>query len=521
MGGPGLGPGSLTLQVVDECVKYYKYFSEASKMPEKHRYLQLRLQLEQQRFLVFVEEAGLLSTEAGFETLSINSTLLQETLSEIKMLFEIFQQANGKYVDIVLPDGHEKKLSPQLSMMELLCATQAPIAKIDISVAPTVNKSLRSDSILKKIIWKARKLRTIMVEPKRLVWVAFDQKAFTSLIANLEVLNSALISLLHSSRSRRINQAVQASYQEIMQMKTDLQGLEAMIQSKTYNSNREEEDDQSAVTPTGSLACQSVTIEARSKVQPMKDDKELANARIHRLDIDQSDDLATPPSPRDERGEAQIKLSLTSNIDSGCSDLITRTSVSKRGYCETRMASGPSRRVSRQDDAPILATPLWQGSAQSTRKVNMILNAMSFNKCESSYEDISQKLACVTDYWLPTTSRSTMPEESRKAMQIPEKAELHSATKNGWQTVILIRREDISGNWIPASLVYCYKLEVRLNKEQGHLALRGQHFTSSEYVELTFTVSGGRVLKRDFWIAPVTAPLHLLIWNTSASRDSL
>ncbi|CAI6090800.1 unnamed protein product [Clonostachys chloroleuca] len=429
MSGPGLGPGSLILQVVYECVKYYEYFSEASKMPEKHRYLQLRLQLEQQRFLVFVEEAGLLSTGTGFEALSISSTLLQETLSEIKTLFEMFQQANGKYVDIVLPDGPEEKLSPQPSMMELLCATQAPIAKIDISVAPTANTSLRSDSIFRNLIWKARKLRTIMVEPKRLVWVAFDQKAFTSLIANLEVLNSALISLLHSSRSRRINQAVQTSYQEIMQLKNDLQGLEATIQAKTYNSNLEEEDDQSAVTPTGSLACQSVTIETKSKVQQLKDNKELANVKIHRLDIDQSDDPATPPSHRNERGEAQIKLSLTSNIDSGCNDLITRTSASKRGYCETRTASGPSRSASRQDDAPIIATPLWQGSAQSTRKVNMILNAMSFNNFESSYVDISQKLACVTDYWLPITSRSTIPEESKKAMQIPEKAELHSATR--------------------------------------------------------------------------------------------
>ncbi|CAG9983124.1 unnamed protein product [Clonostachys byssicola] len=253
MAGTGLGSGSLVLQVVDECVKYYKYFSEASKMPEKHRYLQIRLQLEQQRFLVFAEEAGLLSTEAGPDILSINSTLLQETLSEIKSLFEMFQQANGKYVDIVLSDGLEKRLSPQPSMMDLLCATQGPIAKIDISVAPTAKTSLRSNSIFSKIIWKARKLRTIIVEPKRLVWVAFDQKAFTSLIANLEVLNSALISLLHSSRSRRINQAIQTSYQEIIQMKTDLQGLKATIQAITYNINQEEENVQSVPMPSLSL----------------------------------------------------------------------------------------------------------------------------------------------------------------------------------------------------------------------------------------------------------------------------
>ncbi|CAH0050372.1 unnamed protein product [Clonostachys solani] len=315
MAGPGLGSGSLILQVVDECVKYYKYFSEASKMPEKHRYLQIRLQLEQQRFLVFAEEAGLLSTETGSETLSINSTLLQETLSEIKMLFEKFQQANGKYVDIILSDGPGIKLSPQPSMMDLLCATQAPIAKIDISVAPTAKTSLRSNSIFRKIIWKARKLRTIMVEPKRLVWVAFDQKAFTSLIANLEVLNSALISLLHSSRSRRINQAIQTSYQEIIQMKTDLQGLEATIQAITYNTNQEEEDIRSVVTPRRSFTSQSITIETRSNAQRIKYMKELADVKFHRLDIGRSDESTSTPSHRDEAFEY---LNITNSFPQEC-----------------------------------------------------------------------------------------------------------------------------------------------------------------------------------------------------------
>ncbi|CAH0050373.1 unnamed protein product [Clonostachys solani] len=107
-------------------------------------------------------------------------------------------------------------------------------------------------------------------------------------------------------------------------------------------------------------------------------------------------------------------------------------------------------------------------------------------------------------------------EDLNKGVQIPEKAELHSATKNGWQTVTLIRRKDILSNWIPAGLVKSCKLEVRPNKEQGHLALGSQDFTSSEYVKLTFTVGGGQVLKRNFWVAPVTAPLGSLIWNTSA-----
>ncbi|CAG9983125.1 unnamed protein product [Clonostachys byssicola] len=104
--------------------------------------------------------------------------------------------------------------------------------------------------------------------------------------------------------------------------------------------------------------------------------------------------------------------------------------------------------------------------------------------------------------------------ELNKAAEITEKAELYSATK-GWQTVTLIRREDISINWIPAGLVDSCNLEMLVNKDQRDLNLAGLPYASSKYVELTFTVGGGPVLKRDFWVAPLTAPLHSLIWNTS------
>lgn len=73
------------------------------------------------------------------------------------------------------------------------------------------------------------------------------------------------------------------------------------------------------------------------------------------------------------------------------------------------MASGHSRSTSRQDDDPVTAKPSWHGSTQSTRKVNTILSAMKSNHFEISREDTSVMLACLTDYWLPITSRSTMP----------------------------------------------------------------------------------------------------------------
>lgn len=69
------GVASLIIQITDECNKGlrdptlrsscshlvgFKFYSEATNMPETYCYLRVRSQIEQQRFLNFALEAGIL-----------------------------------------------------------------------------------------------------------------------------------------------------------------------------------------------------------------------------------------------------------------------------------------------------------------------------------------------------------------------------------------------------------------------------------------------------------------------------
>ncbi|KAI1760509.1 hypothetical protein GGR53DRAFT_509412 [Hypoxylon sp. FL1150] len=58
--GLGIGAVLVLLQFTDECIKGYKYFTEAMQMPGKHHYFKARIQVEQQRFLSFAMGGGLL-----------------------------------------------------------------------------------------------------------------------------------------------------------------------------------------------------------------------------------------------------------------------------------------------------------------------------------------------------------------------------------------------------------------------------------------------------------------------------
>jgi hypothetical protein len=70
-------------------------------------------------------------------------------------------------------------------------------------------------------------LRTIIVEPKRLVWAAAaaDKESFEGLISKLEDLNSFLITLLDGSQLRRLQDTMNTTYLEILQICNDVEAL--------------------------------------------------------------------------------------------------------------------------------------------------------------------------------------------------------------------------------------------------------------------------------------------------------
>src|SRR5438874_2101872 len=83
----------------------YKYFSEAGRMPREYRYLRIKLQIEQQRFLNFALESGILHADGTISTtLQVNRCLLLGLLAEIKTLLEKYAATNGKYEPILRQD---------------------------------------------------------------------------------------------------------------------------------------------------------------------------------------------------------------------------------------------------------------------------------------------------------------------------------------------------------------------------------------------------------------------------------
>ncbi|KAK5000901.1 hypothetical protein LTR66_000318 [Elasticomyces elasticus] len=197
--GAAVGVTSLIIQITNECVKGFKFY-EAARMPERYRYLRVRLQMEQQRFLNFGLESGILYADGEIcAALQINRSLLLAVLAEINSVLETYATANGKYERLMpqeiidwADDGE-----PQGDLMKLLCLP--PEQKSQGTTNNTGKKRLNflkhARVLGENVTQTGRNLRTIIVEPKRLVWAAVDKDSFENLISKIEHLNSFLITL--------------------------------------------------------------------------------------------------------------------------------------------------------------------------------------------------------------------------------------------------------------------------------------------------------------------------------------
>ncbi|RDL34652.1 Uncharacterized protein BP5553_07780 [Venustampulla echinocandica] len=234
--GAAVGVTSLIIQLTDECVKGYKLYHEAVNLPETHRYLLVRLHIEQQRFLNFALEASLLNIDGAVcSTLQVNRSLLLAILAEIKLLFESFAAANGKYEKEVAssPVNWADHSYPELDLMSLLCIATSDYTQLErenlVNKRAEAVKRLRG--LGKSIAQTARNLRTIVVEPKRLVWAAVDKVAFEQLISKLDGLNIFLVSLLDSSQLRRLQDSMSTAYLEILQLRNDIGDLTTLVKA--------------------------------------------------------------------------------------------------------------------------------------------------------------------------------------------------------------------------------------------------------------------------------------------------
>jgi hypothetical protein len=197
-------------------------------MPEQCQHLQLRVQMEQQRFLNFATVAGLLSADGELSaTLKVNRAILIAVLAEVRSVFEKYAATNGRYVNLSSSrevDWEDQSEPGFDAAMELL------------SFPPSLKKQSTFPFLKPEKTRRARgkrgsNLRKIVMEPKRLVWAIFDKDRFEEMISRLAELNSFLTGLLDGSKLDAIQEGTSASYYEILQMKNDIKGLHDLVRA--------------------------------------------------------------------------------------------------------------------------------------------------------------------------------------------------------------------------------------------------------------------------------------------------
>ena len=196
----------------------------------------MRLHIEQQHFLNFALEAGLLNVDGVVRsTLQVDRSLLLAILAEIKLLFENFAVANGKYEKGVVhsPVNGTDDSYPQLDLMSFLCMSDHTQPEGEKLTSKRAEAAKRVRGLGRSIAQTAKNLRTIVVEPKRLVWAAVDKDAFEQLISKLDGLNTFLMSLLDSSQLRRLQDSMSTAYLEILQLRNDVGDLTALVKALT------------------------------------------------------------------------------------------------------------------------------------------------------------------------------------------------------------------------------------------------------------------------------------------------
>lgn len=274
----------------------------------------MRLHIEQQRFLNFALEAGLLNIDGVVcSTLQVNRSLLLAILAEIKLLFESFAVANGKYEKEVAHSlvNLADHSYPELDLMSFLCIATSDYTQLEREnlANKRAEAAKRLRGLGKSIAQTARNLRTIVVEPKRLVWAAVDKDSFRQLISKLDSLNTFIISLLDSSQLRRLQDSMSTAYLEILQLRNDVGDLTALVKALAPAAETE------LRVPSGTLSLEGSTLSrAVAEQMALQKKKEsylshLANIKIQFTKINDLSNSTAATSDRSKFIYSPLSLS--------------------------------------------------------------------------------------------------------------------------------------------------------------------------------------------------------------------
>lgn len=195
-------------------------------MPKSCRYMRTRLQIEYLRLVNWSEVAGLVEYKEGQDlpdSLKADKLVLVAILAEIRALMDDFANLNGKYKKQLKPDQSDRaeKEAEELDLVEEFSSISLEYEKKAVE-----KKYIRGTN---HIVGHLRMAKDIVKNPKRLVWVAFDESVFVKMLGRLTELNDYLQELLQSHQARKLEQMTERTYMEMVQVRSSVEELKHLV----------------------------------------------------------------------------------------------------------------------------------------------------------------------------------------------------------------------------------------------------------------------------------------------------
>lgn len=219
----------------------------------------------------------------------MNRSLLLAVLAEMKNAFEQCVAVNGKYTkdspkSFNPSDDHREN---ETDLTELLCT---PPAYSEVLNQPDEKRFKMIRKLGKGLAQSGKNFRTIVVEPKCLVWATLDKSRFESLLNRLADLNSFLIALLDGSQAKRLQHAMDVSYQEILQIRNDISSLTGLLEALKNERKTDTKDTYFAVDDSDNPFTKSAVEESKEQERKRKYLQKLTEIKIQLSRLGGQDD---------------------------------------------------------------------------------------------------------------------------------------------------------------------------------------------------------------------------------------
>lgn len=172
------------------------------------------------------EVAGLVEYQEGQDlpdSLKADRLVLLAILTEIRALMDDFANLNGKYTEQLRPDesAAARKDAEDLDLVEEFSSISLEYEKKAVE-----RKYIRGTN---HIVNHMRMAKHVAKNPRRLVWVAFDEQVFVKLLGRLTELNDYLQELLHGHQARKLEQVTEKTYMEMVQVRSSVEELKHLV----------------------------------------------------------------------------------------------------------------------------------------------------------------------------------------------------------------------------------------------------------------------------------------------------